>query len=77
VIGVELRAIDVGTGETAELAVFGCQIPVPTQLGLQFEVTPHTTQGDVTFGRNDLGSRRMFSPTPRGSLAEYANRLHP
>ncbi|MBV9357555.1 MAG: hypothetical protein JO023_18745 [Chloroflexi bacterium] len=77
VIGVELRAIDVRTGETAELAVFGCQIPVPTELGLQFEVTLHTSQGDVTFGRRDPASRRTFQSTVRGSLGEYASRLHP
>jgi hypothetical protein len=77
VIGVELRAIDLRTGETAALAVFGCQIPLPTELGLQFEVTLHTSQGDVTFGRRDLGSRRMFLSTVRGSLGEYAGRLHP
>jgi hypothetical protein len=77
VIGVELRAIDLRTGETAELAVFGCQIPLPTELGMQFEVTLHTSQGDVTFGRRDPASRRTFQSTVRGSLGEFASRLHP
>jgi hypothetical protein len=77
VIGVELRAIDMRTGETAELAVFGCQIPLPTEVGLQFEVTLHTSQGDVTFGRRDPTSRRTFQSMVRGSLSEFASRLHP
>ena len=57
--------------------MFGCQIPIPTAQELQFEVTLHTSQGDVTFGRNDYGARRMFLPTVRGSLGEHASRLHP
>jgi hypothetical protein len=75
--GVEIKALNIRSGDQAELAMFACQVPIPTAQELQFEVTLHTSQGDVTFGRNDYGARRMFLPTVRGSLGEHASRLHP
>ena len=77
IIGVEIKALNLRSGEQAELAMFGCQIPIPTAQELQFEVTLHTSQGDLTFGRNDCGARRVFLPMVRGSLGEHASRLHP
>jgi len=77
IIGVEIKALNLRSGEQAELAMFGCQIPIPTAQEVQFEVTLHTSQGDLTFGRNDCGARRVFLPMVRGSLGEHASRLHP
>lgn len=75
IIGVELKAQSLTTGENVELAMFACQIKIPTAHNLLFEVTLHTSQGDVTFGRSDRGARRVFLPAERGSLGEYASRL--
>jgi hypothetical protein len=77
IIGVELKARSITAREQAELAMFACQIPVPAAETLQFEVTLHTSQGDVTLGANDPTAFRTFRPTAPGSLGEHAARVQP